>query len=30
MYKYNVGNVVLGGFIKQKRIERQITTKKNG
>lgn len=28
MYKNNVGNVVLGGFIKQKRIERQITTRK--
>lgn len=28
MNKNNVGNVVLGEFIKQKRIEHQITTKK--
>ncbi|BBU95674.1 MULTISPECIES: helix-turn-helix domain-containing protein [Providencia] len=28
MNKNNVGNAVLGKFIKQKRIEHQITTKK--
>lgn len=28
MNKNNVGNVVLGEFIKQNRIEHQITTKK--